>query len=182
MAHLRPDLLEKGTELILKGLGVSQRDPNYQDTPERYAKALLEMFEPTDTDWATFEEKYTDFILLKNHRLYSLCPHHLLPVKFFVSLAYIPNGHVLGLSKLARLLDECNDGPLLQERFTTKVIEKVGEICPGISGAACLIEGTHGCMEMRGVKSDAHFITYKLGGVFQENASLEDRFFRLATR
>jgi GTP cyclohydrolase I len=179
---LRPELIEKGCELVLKGLGASLHDPNFRDTPERYAKALTEMFEAEDTDWATFEEKYTDFILLRNHKLYSLCPHHLLPVRFYVSLAYIPNGHVLGLSKLARLLHECNSGPLLQEAFTKQVLEKIYEICPGVMGAACLIEGTHGCLEMRGIRSDAHFVTYKLKGVFEENSGLEDRFFKLCTR
>jgi GTP cyclohydrolase I len=174
--------IENGVTLILKGLGCDPKDHNYTDTPERYAKALLEMFQPSDTEWATFEENFNDFILLRGHKMWSLCPHHLLPVHFTVSLAYVPNGNVLGLSKLARLLDECNNGPLLQERFTKLAVDKVGQVCPGIKGAACLVHGTHSCLSMRGVKSSADFVTYKLGGVFESDSSLEQRFFTLAQR
>jgi len=179
---LNQHLIEKGVQLILRGLDVNPNDHNYTDTPERYAKALLEMFQPAETDWATFEEEFSDFILLRGHKMWSLCPHHLLPVHFEVSLAYIPHGRVLGLSKLARLLDECNSGPLLQERFTKLAIDKVAEICPGIKGAACIIHGVHSCLSMRGVKSAADFITYRLNGVFETDSALEQRFFSLARR
>lgn len=172
--------LEKGAALILEGLGVDTRnDRNYTHTPERYARALMEMFGAPETDWATFPEKANDLILLRDHRLYSLCPHHLLPVKLFVSVAYIPNGNVLGLSKLARVTQECNQGPLLQETFTKAVVDKIAEVCRGIKGAACLVEGKHGCMEMRGARSDAHFFTYYFSGEFKESLSLQDRFLAL---
>jgi len=176
------DKIEQGMSLILKGLGIDPRDQNFSDTPERYAKALYEMFNPQETEWATFEESFNDFILLRGHKMWSLCPHHMLPVHFTVSLAYIPNGHVLGLSKLARLLDECNSGPLLQERFTKLAVDKVLEICPSAKGASCLIHGTHSCLSMRGVKSAADFVTYKLSGVFETDRDLEHRFFTLARR
>jgi GTP cyclohydrolase I len=174
--------IEKGVQLILDGLGVDRNDHNFTDTPERYAKALNEMFSSDDTEWATFHEEYTDFILLRGHRMYSLCPHHLFPVKFKVSLAYVPSGNVLGLSKLARLLQDCNDGPLLQEAFTKRAIEKVHAICDGVQGVACLVEGTHGCLEMRGVRSPADFVTYRMDGVFSTDRDLERRFFELARR
>src|SRR5258708_28963964 len=116
--------IEKGVALILAGLEVNPTDHNYAETPERYARALVEMFSPPETEWATFEEDFSDFILLRGHTMWSLCPHHLLPVNFNVSLAYVPNGNVLGLSKLARLLYECNDGLLLQERFTKLALDK----------------------------------------------------------
>lgn len=172
--------LEKGAALILDGLGVDRKkDRNFQNTPERYASALTEMFTPPETEWASFQEEYNDFILLRDHRLYSLCPHHLLPIKLFVSIAYIPNGHVLGLSKLARLVHECNQQPLLQEKFTKDILSFLASICPGVKGAACLVEGKHGCLEMRGVKSDAHFLTYKFAGRFETDAALQDRFLTL---
>lgn len=170
--------IERGMTEILRGLGVDLTDRNYLETPERYARALIEMFEPDDIEWATFTEDYTDFILLKHHKLFSLCPHHMFPVKFYVSLAYVPNGKVLGLSKLARLLDECNNGPLLQEKFTRDVVKKLAEVCPDTQGAACLIQGRHGCMEMRGVRSEAELFTYRLSGVFEDTV-LAERFFSL---
>ncbi len=172
-------LLEKGATLILKGLGVDPNDRNFIHTPERYAKVLMEMFAEPDTDWATFPEAFNDFILLRDHRLYSLCPHHLLPVKLFVSVAYIPNGNVLGLSKLARLTQDCNRAPLLQEAFTKAVVDRIYQLAKGTLGAACLVEGRHGCMEMRGVKSDAHFLTYRFEGAFKEDVRLQDRFLTL---
>lgn len=175
-------LIEKGVELILRGLGCDRTDHNYTDTPERYAKALNEMFVPRETEWATFEEEFSDFILLRGHKMWSLCPHHLLPVNFVVSLAYIPNGSVLGLSKLARLLDECNDGPLLQERFTKLATDKIQAICPGVQGAACIVHGVHSCLSMRGVKSAADFVTYHMSGKFLVDKDLERRFFELQRR
>jgi GTP cyclohydrolase I len=167
-------------KLILEGLNVDPNDHNYTDTPDRYARALAELFQPPETEWATFKEEYTDFVLLRGYQMFSLCPHHMFPVRFTVSLAYIPDGYVLGLSKLARLLNECNDGPLLQEGFTKRAVDKVYEVCQKVKGAACIIQGTHGCMEMRGVKSDANFITYKMRGAFETEAILEKRFFDLA--
>lgn len=174
--------IEKGVQLILQGLGVDQKDHNYTDTPERYARALVEMFQPQETEWATFEEEFTDFILLRGHTMWTLCPHHLFPVKLVVSLAYIPNKHVLGLSKLARLLHECNNKPLLQEAFTKQTLVKLREICPGVIGAACFVQGEHGCLQMRGIKSDADFVTYRLDGQFLQDRELERRFFDLVRK
>lgn len=171
--------IEKGMDLILQGIGVDRNDHNFTHTPERYAKALLEMFAPDGIDYATFEEEYSDFILIRGHELYSMCPHHMFPVKLTVSLAYIPNGHVLGISKLARLLDECNDGPLLQEKFTKDVVAHLSRICDGTKGVACIIRGEHGCMRMRGVKSHSDITTYRLAGVFDTDPQLANRFFEL---
>lgn len=174
--------IERGVELILKGLGCDLADRNFMDTPDRVARFYSEMFSAKDTEWATFPEDYTDFILLRRHRMWSLCPHHLIPVRLDVSLAYIPDGQVLGLSKLARVLDEANNRPLLQERFTKEVLERVHQICHGVKGCAVLVEGQHGCTLIRGVRSDAEFVTYRMDGVFREQPELEERFFQLARR
>jgi GTP cyclohydrolase I len=174
--------IEQGVELILKGLGCDLSDRNFMDTPDRVARFYSEMFSAKDTEWATFPEDYTDFILLRRHRMWSLCPHHLIPVRLDVSLAYIPDGQVLGLSKLARVLDEANNRPLLQERFTKEVLERVHQICHGVKGCAVLVEGQHGCTLIRGVRSDAEFVTYRLDGIFREQPELEERFFQLARR
>lgn len=177
--------VEKGVQLILEGLGCNLSDHNFTSTPERYAKALEEMFIPEEDDYATFTEEYTDFILLRGHTMWSLCPHHLFPVKFKVSLAYVPGfgeGNVLGLSKLARLLHGCNKGPLLQEAFTKQALVKLHDVCNGVQGAACLVEGVHGCLQMRGIRSGADFVTYRLDGVFSDDKDLERRFFELCRK
>lgn len=175
-------LIENGVRYILKGLGCDLKDRNFTDTPERYARAMLEMFQPPEVDYATFEEDHTDFILLHGHKLWSLCPHHLFPVSFTVSLAYIPNGEVLGLSKLARLLHDINRGPLLQERFTAQVVKKVRTELPKCGGSACIVHGVHGCAQMRGVHTKAEFTTYRLEGLFEKDATYEHRFFELVRR
>jgi len=171
--------IEKGVSLILEGLNCDLKDRNYLDTPDRVGRFYLEMFGKKDNDYATFPETYSDFVLLRRHTMHSLCPHHLLPVEFETSVAYIPHGDVLGLSKLARVLDDVNDGPLLQERFTRDVIDALREYCPKARGFACLVNGQHGCTKIRGVKSTGRFFTYKLEGEFADDPSLGDRFFDL---
>ncbi len=114
--------------------------------------------------------------------MYSLCPHHLLPVEFKVHLAYIPYKKVLGLSKLVRLLQECNKGPLLQEKFTSMITKELKRVCPTSQGVACLIEGIHSCAKIRGVKTEGSFMTYNLTGAFLEDRDLSERFFQLLRR
>jgi|SRR5882724_6686361 len=176
------DQIERGVELILKGLDCDLADRNFLSTPERVARYYAELFAPKDREWATFPEDFNDFILLRGHTLFTLCPHHLLPVELNVSLAYIPDGHVLGLSKLARIMDECNTGPVLQEKFTKDCLAALIRICPNIQGAACFVEGRHDCTRIRGVRSEAAFVTYRLEGKFREQPELEERFFQLARR
>lgn len=173
--------IESGVRQILNGLEVDPNDRNYTDTPERVARFYAEMFAPKEREWAVFPEQYNDFILLRGHTLFTLCPHHLLPVELRVNLAYVPDGNVLGLSKLARVMDECNSGPVLQEKFTKDVLAALMRICPDIEGCACLVEGRHDCTRIRGVRSDAGFITYRLEGSFKE-PDLEFRFFDLCRR
>jgi GTP cyclohydrolase I len=171
--------IEAGVRLLLEGLDCDVKDRNYAETPERVARAYEEIFTPKDTEYATFSEQYTDFILLRGHVLWSLCPHHLLPVRLRVSVAYIPNGEVLGLSKLARVLHDCNPGPVLQEAFTREVADRIDTIANGNYGVAVLVEGNHGCMQMRGIKSGGDIVTYRLTRSFLDKSHIQDRFFQL---
>jgi GTP cyclohydrolase IA len=174
--------IENGVREILKGLGVPLNDPDFLETPERVAKWYIEMFAGQNGEWATFPEKYSDFILLRRHTLWSLCPHHLIPVEMVVSVAYVPNGFVLGLSKLARVLLDCNNKPIKQEEYTNLVVHKLECILPSLKGAACMVEGQHGCAKIRGVRSTGSFLTSKCSGVFDTDKRLQDRFFQLAQK
>jgi GTP cyclohydrolase I len=176
------DQIERGVRSIIKGLGLDPTDPNYAETPERYCRFLLEMFCPKETEYITFPEQHGDFIMFRNHKMFSLCPHHLLPVEFTVSIAYMPDKEVLGLSKLVRILHEVNREPLLQERFTSEVAQKFYELVPGIKGSACYVVGKHDCARIRGVKSEGNFVTYKLLGEMSDNHQLEMRFMSLAAQ
>lgn len=200
---MQSKLIEEGVALILQGLEVDSNDHNFFETPQRYAKALGEIFAQHNGPPTAFEEQYTDFILVRGHEIWTLCPHHLLPVRMCVSLAYIPDGKVLGLSKLVRVMQQANTGPVMQERFTYEVrarLEKALETCEGIPGSlmiaedppyvsaayspnqkgiCVIVEGWHGCMSMRGVKSNASTITMATSGEFDKNPLMVDRVLLL---
>jgi GTP cyclohydrolase I len=173
------DLIENGMRQIMRGMEMDLNDPALSPTPERYRRFLQEIFETDHTKWATFEEEYTDFVLLRGHTLYTLCPHHFIPVELKVSLAYIPNGKVLGLSKLARVLHDANRGPVMQEKFTRDVVSRIKMICKGTTDVAVFVDGEHGCMKMRGIKSNARLTTYRCEGVFDTDPVMQQRFFTL---
>lgn len=173
------ELVEQGMSTIMRGLDMDLSDPALSPTPQRYRRFLQEMFEGKEPSWATFDEDFTDFVLLRGHSIWTLCPHHFIPVKMVVSLAYIPDGKVLGLSKLARVLHDTNKQPVMQERFTRDVVKRVQRICK-TSGVAIYVDGQHGCMMIRGVKSNANLITYRCEGVFDTDLVLQQRFFALA--
>jgi GTP cyclohydrolase I len=172
--------IAKGVQLILEGLGVDKSDHNFFDTPQRYARALEEIFAPPLNHTTTFEESYADFILVREHEIHTLCPHHLLPMRMLVSLAYIPNGRVLGLSKLVRIMQKANSGPIMQERFTYAVKDILEEsLEQEVDGICVLVEGWHGCMSMRGVRSSASTITMASSGHFADDDRMLDRFLSL---
>ena len=187
--------IEEGIKLVLEGLEVDPLDHNFTDTPQRYAKAMEELFAQHNGAPTSFEESYTDFILVRGHEIYTLCPHHLLPVRMVVSLAYIPDGKVLGLSKLVRVMQQANSGPVMQERFTYGVRERLEKALetvvtvykdpdgytysPNQKGICILVEGWHGCMSMRGVKSNASTITMATSGLFETDSKMLDRFMFL---
>lgn len=164
-------------KLILEGLGCDLRDQNFLDTPTRVAKCYRQMFASSEKGWNDFEETYNDMILLRGHEVHTLCPHHLLPVEMRVYLAYKPRGRVIGLSKLARVLQEVNSGPILQERFTYKCAELLCQLT-GAEDAACLVIGKHGCMRIRGVKTHGDVTTHTFLGAFN-SAELQGQFFNL---
>lgn len=165
---MNSEQIEAGVRLILQGLGCDLRDQNFKDTPERVARSYKQIFYSPEKAWNDFEEEYSDVIVMRGHELYTLCPHHLLPVRMDVYLAYRPNGRVLGLSKLARVCHEVNKGPILQEAFTAGVVATLHSLT-GAADIACRVVGTHGCMQMRGVKSHADTVTEKFTGLFEHN-------------
>ncbi len=172
--------IEAGYTLILEGLGVDLTDHNFNTTPKRAAKVMQEIFEPKPTEWPVFDEAYTDMVIMRGHSFVTFCPHHMLPVKLTASIAYIPNGKVIGASKLIRMIHEVNTGPLTQERLTAAISESIDKLTAGTSeGSAVWLQGRHGCFEYRGVKSNADMVTCKFTGTFEAKPHLQERFFRL---
>ena len=162
--------IREGTVLILQGIGADLTDPNFVGTPDRVARMYEEIVEGVDKTeeekkailGAVFPEKHDEIVLVKDIRVYSVCPHHLCPVVLDCSLAYIPKGKVLGLSKLARVAEVFAKQPVLQERFTEDVADfLMKHLKP--KGVAFVVEGVHYCMKMRGVKQkDAKTIAEQL--------------------
>jgi GTP cyclohydrolase I len=174
--------IEEGFRLVLEGLGVDPTDRNFTDTPRRAAKVYRELFDPPKTDWPVFDESYTDIVVMRGHEFYTICPHHLLPVQLIANVAYMPNGHVIGASKLVRMIHECNRAPMTQERLTSHILESIRRLTLFSSrGAAVHLEGRHGCFNIRGIKSAASMSTSKFSGAF-ESFEMQERFFRLVGR
>ncbi len=159
-----------------------------QETPKRVAKALAEKLSGYDTDPASVLKVFTDgaegcdeMVMVKDIPFHSMCEHHMETIKGVASIAYIPDGAIVGLSKLVRLLEVHSRRLQVQERLTNSITsDLMAHLKP--KGAACIIEATHGCMECRGVKvQGSTTITSSLKGVFKEQPETRAEFMALAT-
>ena len=177
--------IKKGTALILEGLvGPEWRDdPNYEETPNRVARFYAEMFQPRNYQTTVFPDDYKQMLVLAHHTEWTLCPHHLLPVELDISLAYIPAGGVLGVSKLARLVQNHFSEPVLQEALTESIADELmSKPRPAPHGAAVLIYGAHDCMRIRGVKTHGCIVTSAVRGVFLEKPEVRAEFLSIVRR
>lgn len=174
--------IERGVHYLFMGLkqeyGLDLTDVNFKDTPKRVARAWAEIFEGVrNTDeqveeilGASFPSDSDEMVIVKDIRAYSMCPHHLLPVEYTIHIGYVPNGSVLGISKLSRLAEILARRPVLQEKMTTDIIKALEKL--GVKGAMCIVEGIHYCMRMRGIKqANAITGTSAIYGVFNEIAA-----------
>lgn len=172
-------LIKQGVEFILDGLGVDRSDRNFKDTPARVFRMYKELFEKEYTALPVYDEpKNDEMIILRNHATWGMCPHHLLPVEYAISIGYIPKGQVLGLSKLARLAEQSSCGLRLQESVAPIVVEFLMTKLAAL-GAGCIVTGRHGCMRVRGVKTNADVITSALRGAIFDKPEARAEFFRL---
>ena len=166
--------IESAVRTILKAIGENSRRDGLLDTPARVARMYEEMFSGLHLDPArhletTFPEAYDEIVLVRDIPFTSMCEHHLLPFTGVAHVAYLPNGKVVGLSKLARVVEEVSRRPQVQERLTQTVADMLEDKL-GTKGAAVVIESEHSCMALRGVrKSGTLTITSSLRGVFRED-------------
>jgi GTP cyclohydrolase I len=178
-------LFTEGYEKIIEGigkLGFDVGDPNFEDTAKRAAKGLHELIhdqkqvKPAVEELLakTFPAKYTEMVISKHNTAFGVCPHHLLPVIYRISMAYIPTQKVLGLSKLSRLARMIARGPRLQEDLTHELAD-ILHLQLQSQGSAVYIEGLHMCMAARGVGAhEARLVTSGVRGVFLELATREE--------
>ncbi|MFK5950080.1 MAG: GTP cyclohydrolase I FolE [Methylococcales bacterium] len=158
------------------------------DTPKRAAKAFKFLNNGYDKtleevlNGAIFEADTEDMVIVKDIELYSLCEHHLLPFIGKCHIAYIPDGKVLGLSKLARIVDMYARRLQIQEKLTKQIADAV-ELSIGAKGVAVVVEAKHLCMMMRGVeKQNSVMTTSVMSGIFREDRSTRMEFLNLINR
>ena len=149
---------------IITNLGEDVAREGIVKTPERAAKAMQFLTSGYDIDaaeilkGAMFKEDYNDMVVVKNIELYSLCEHHMLPFFGKAHIAYIPNGHIVGLSKLPRVVDVFARRLQVQERLTHDILECINDTLKP-KGVAVVIEASHMCMMMRGVQKQSSTTT-----------------------
>jgi len=172
---------------ILSLLGEDTEREGLEKTPQRVAKAMAYMtqgYEMNAVDIinsAKFEESYSEMVLVKNIELYSMCEHHMLPFYGKAHIAYIPNGHITGLSKLARVVDVYARRLQVQERMTDQILQALIEALNPI-GVAVVIEAKHLCMMMRGVqKQNSSTTTSAFSGEFESNTKTRNEFLKLVS-
>jgi GTP cyclohydrolase I len=170
---------------ILEALKIPLNNPNFVTTPERVARSFVELCEGLYAEKeikeilsTTFPSTNDQMIVQPHIRTFSLCPHHLLLVEYDVSVGYIPKNKVIGLSKLARLVELITKKPELQESITEEITKSLMKHLECL-GAMCVIEGKHGCMMSRGVKKNAIMITSSVKGKFRDSISVKNEFFKL---
>lgn len=178
MPDAKVDILriEKAVREILIAVGEDPDREGLLKTPNRVARAFGELMAGLQDDpkrhlKTVFTERYDEVVLLRDIEFHSLCEHHLLPFTGKAHVAYLPDGKVVGLSKLARLVEGYARRPQVQERLTSQIADALMEELNPM-GAACVIEATHTCMTIRGAKKHGStMVTSALRGIFKENPS-----------
>lgn len=170
------EIIRESTRQTLTALRL--KGPNFKETPKRVAKFWLDFTNKPIPVWKTFPTNNNEMVIMRNHIVWGLCPHHLLPVRYKVKLAYLPDGEALGLSKLARLVDFMVSTLPIQEDLTQSIVNALDEKIKN-KGVACQIEGEHLCMQMRGVKSQqASVVTTALKGMFFDVLATREEFLK----
>jgi GTP cyclohydrolase I len=168
--------IERAVREILAAVGEDPDREGLLETPGRVARMYAEMFAGLRQDprvhlGKAFTEKYDEIVLVRDIAFNSVCEHHLLPFMGHAHIGYLPDGRVLGLSKLARLVEVVSHRPQVQERMTEQIADLlVNDL--GAKGVAVVVEATHTCMTIRGVRKPGSVcVTSAMKGLFRSNVS-----------
>ncbi len=182
---MRENDLERHVRALLQALDPEPDREGLARTPERVARALAFLTRGYDEDprrvinGALFTEDYSEMIVLKDIDFYSLCEHHILPFFGKAHVAYLPDRHIVGLSKLARLVEVFARRLQVQERMTSQIANTIAEQLTPL-GVGVVLEAEHLCMRMRGVeKQNSTVVTSAMLGVFRKNAQTREEFVTL---
>ncbi len=166
---------------FLTALGVAQDSESLRATPARMARAYAELFSPPPFELTTFpnDEEYDELVLARGIPVQSVCEHHLLPFVGVAHVGYLPGGRILGLSKLARVVEMFARRPQVQERLTKQVADWL-QINLAPRGVGVVVEAEHLCMTLRGVRSGgASTLTSAMHGQLRDDARSRAEFFAL---
>lgn len=186
--HFSPEAIERLSHHYREILTILGEDPGREGllkTPERVAKAMAFLTQGYHADpkeillSAKFREEYKQMVIVKDIELYSLCEHHMLPFYGKAHVAYIPNGYITGLSKIARVVEAFARRLQVQERLTVQIRDCIQEALNPM-GVAVVIEASHMCMQMRGVqKQNSATTTSAFTGVFLSQMRTREEFIHL---
>ena len=179
------DALSGHFKEVLSHIGEDSQREGLLKTPERVAKAMQFLTQGYEQDpskilkSAMFAEEYNEMVIVKDIEFYSLCEHHMLPFFGKCHIAYIPNGHIVGLSKFPRMVDAFARRLQVQERLTDQVRDCLEDTLKPLGVAVC-IEAQHLCMQMRGVqKQNSYTTTSAFSGAFMDNDITRNEFISL---
>lgn len=176
--------VKQGIRLILEGIGEDISREGLLDTPDRIARMYEEIFGGMEEDAGvhlsrTFHADHSEMVIERDITFYSTCEHHMLPFYGKAHIAYIPDGKVVGLSKLARTVEVFARRLQLQEQLTGQIADTLMEHMQP-KGALVMIEAEHMCMTMRGIKKPgSQTVTVARRGIFETEPEWEERFFRI---
>ena len=176
--------IEAAVRELLYAIGEDPGREGLIDTPRRIADAYSEVFSglnenPLEILAVSFEEQHNEMIILRDIPFFSMCEHHLLPFHGAAHVAYIPYSRVVGVSKIARLVDAAARRPQLQERFTSQEADWLMDVLEP-EGTAVAVEAEHLCMTMRGVKkAGSKMITSAMRGTFKSQSDTRNEFLSL---
>jgi GTP cyclohydrolase I len=176
--------IERAVREILAAVGEDPQREGLRETPGRVARMYAELFSGLHEDPRIhlrkfFSEKYDEMVLVRDISFNSMCEHHLLPFSGVAHIGYIPNGKVVGLSKLARVVEVVSHRPQVQERMTEEIADLLIEELD-VRGVAVVIEAEHSCMTIRGVrKPGCVCVTSAMKGIFRSNLSSRSEVMNL---
>lgn len=176
--------IKQAVRLLLEGIGEDPSREGLVETPDRIARMYEEIYGGLIEDAGvhlskTFSVEHSEMVVEKDIRFYSTCEHHLLPFYGKAHIAYIPNGRVVGLSKLARTVEVYARRPQIQEQLTGQIADALEKYLEP-KGVMVLIEAEHMCMTMRGIKKPgSKTVTVAKRGAFAEDETLQNTFFRM---
>ena len=175
--------LQRAASAMLRSFGLNGGRENFKDTPKRIMQMWSDWLAPQTLDLPVFTTPSTSsgMVLLRNHSAVTVCPHHLLPVEVTVDVGYLPQNHVVGISKLPRFVNAVCGSFMLQEHISEFIAQTLDCLLQP-KGVVCRVRGTHGCMHLRGVRSTGDILTTTCTGVFLTDDKARNEFVQSVER